>query len=141
MTVRRQYIEAWNETMVRIWHDRIVTLGIYETPRRRNRGSEPHLLDSLRFLPVSHDGGYYEVTISHRFLEYGIYVDRGTGREKARGNSGDIGAARKDGKPRTIRKPRPWFRPKYYASVMNLKEFLAESIGQDFIGILADALN
>lgn len=141
MTLRQQYIEAWNETMVRIWHDRIVTLGIYEQPRRRSRAGEPHLLDSLRFLPVSHDGEYYEVTLSHQFLGYGMYVDRGTGREKARGNPGDIGATRQDGKARKIRQPRPWFRVKYYASVMNLKEFMAESIGQDFIGILADALN
>ena len=137
---RALYVEAWNETMVQIWHDRIVTLGIYESPRRRSRTGEVHLLDSLRMLPVSHDGEYYEVTLSHQFLEYGLYQDRGTGREKYKGNPGDIGATRKDGKPRKYRERRPWFRIKYYASVMNLKEFLAESIGQDFVGILADAL-
>ncbi len=137
---RRLYVEAWNETMIRIWQDRIVTLGVFESPRRKRRNGEQHLLDSLRYMPVAHDDKYYELTLSHQFLDYGLYQDFGTGREKARGNSGDIGATRRDGKARKIRKPRKWFSAKYYASVMNLKDFLAESIGEEFVGIVADGL-
>lgn len=141
MESRRLYVEAWNETMLKIWQERILLLGVFESPRRPWRNGEQHLLDSLRCLPVAHDGRYYELTLSHQFLEYGVYQDLGTGREKPRGNGGDIGATRKDGTPRKIRQPRRWFSVKYYTSVMNLKDFLAESIGRDFIGILADALN
>lgn len=139
MTDRQKYIEAWNETMVRIWQDRILKLGVYESPRRRNRSGEAHLYDSLRFLPVQHDDKYMELTLSHQFLTYGMYQDRGTGREKAKGNPGDIGMCRKDGKVRTIRERRPWFSTKYYASVMNLKEYMAESIGKEFVGVISDA--
>jgi hypothetical protein len=32
-----------------------------------------------------------------------------------------------------------WFSRKYYASVMNIKEFFADNLGNEFIGIIADA--
>ena len=32
-----------------------------------------------------------------------------------------------------------WFSRKYYASVMNIKEFFADNLGKEFIGIIADA--
>ena len=31
------------------------------------------------------------------------------------------------------------FSTKYYASVMNLKEYMAESIGKEFVGVISDA--
>lgn len=120
---RKQYTEAWNDTMVKIWRERIIKLGVFETHRRKTRASAPHLLDSLRLFPVQHDGRYMELTLHYTFPEYGIYQDLGVGREKAIGNSGDIGEFTKSGRTRKIRKPRPWFSIKWYASCMNLKEF------------------
>ena len=34
-----------------------------------------------------------------------------------------------------------WFSRKYYASVMNIREFLAENIGNEFVGIVAKSLD
>ena len=48
-----------------------------------------------------------------------------------RGNPGDLGRAKK-------RKRRRWFSRKYYASVMRLKEFYEENIGEAFAGIMTD---
>jgi hypothetical protein len=52
-----------------------------------------------------------------------------TGRETPRGNSGDIGKTK-------VRQRRKWFSRKYYASVMNIKEFYEDNIGRSFTGIL-----
>lgn len=133
---RKQYTEAWNDTMVKIWRERIIKLGVFETPRRKTRASAPHLLDSLRLFPVQHDGRYMELTLHYTFPEYGIYQDLGVGREKAIGNSGDIGEFTQSGRTRKIRKPRQWFSIKWYASCMNLKEFMARAIGDEFIAIV-----
>jgi hypothetical protein len=67
-----------------------------------------------------------------QIMQYGLWQDYGTGRETPRGNSGDLGRAKKR---------RRWFSRKYYASVMNLKEFLEENIGRTFCGILSSALS
>ena len=67
-------------------------------------------------------------------MQYGLWQDYGTGRETPRGNSGDLGRAKK-------RKRRRWFSRKYYASVMRLKEFYEENLGKQFCGIIADAFN
>ena len=80
------------------------------------------------------DGRFFEVGLSQSFLEYGLWQDYGTGRETPRGNSGDLGRAKK-------RQRRRWFSRKYYASVMNLKEFLEENIGKEFCGIISSALS
>ena len=64
-------------------------------------------------------------------MEYGIWQDLGTGREVPIGNGGDIGREK-------VRQRRPWFSPKYYASVMNLRDFYAESLGYEFVGLFAN---
>lgn len=119
---REKYILAFNQTMIQIWQERITLLGVIDT------GS---LLRSPLSLPVRADGRFFEVTLSQAFLEYGLWQDYGVGRETPRGNSGDIGRAKK-------RQRRPWFSRKYYASVLNLRDFLGENIGQEFQGIIAD---
>ena len=119
---REKYILAFNQTMIEIWQERITLLGVIDT------GS---LLRSPLSLPVRADGRFFEVTFSQAFLEYGLWQDYGVGRETPRGNSGDIGRAKK-------RQRRPWFSRKYYASVLNLRDFLGENIGQEFQGIIAD---
>ena len=64
-------------------------------------------------------------------MQYGLWQNYGTGRETPRGNSGDLGRAKK-------RQRRRWFSRKYYASVMRLKEFYEENIGKDFAGIMSE---
>ena len=40
-----------------------------------------------------------------------------------------------------VRKERHWFSRKYYMSVMNIKEFMGDSLGRQFQGIISDALD
>ena len=122
---REKYVLAFNDTMLKIWREQITLLGVIDTGR---------LLSSPLALPVHADGRFYEVSLTQAFLEYGLWQDFGTGKEIPRGNPGDIGRDRK-------RQPRPWFSRKYYASVMNIREFMAESIGEEFVGIVAKALD
>lgn len=119
---REKYIKAWNETMLRIWQERITLLEVIDTGR---------LLASPVAMPVRADGRFVEVTLSQEFLEYGLWQDYGVGREKPRGNSGDIGRAK-------VRQRRPWFSKRYYASVLNLRDFFGENLGREFQGIMAD---
>ena len=119
---REKYIKAWNETMLRIWQERITLLEVIDTGR---------LLASPVAMPVRADGRFIEVTLSQEFLEYGLWQDYGVGRETPRGNSGDIGRAK-------VRQRRPWFSKRYYASVMNLRDFFGDNLGREFQGIMAD---
>ena len=119
---REKYIKAWNETMLRIWQERITLLEVIDTGR---------LLASPVAMPVGADGRFVEVTLAQEFLEYGLWQDYGVGRETPRGNSGDIGRAK-------VRQRRPWFSKRYYASVMNLRDFFGDNLGREFQGIMAD---
>ena len=119
---REKYIKAWNDTMLHIWQERITLLEVIDTGR---------LLASPVALPVRADGRFVEVTLSQEFLEYGLWQDYGVGRETPRGNSGDIGHAK-------VRQRRPWFSKRYYASVLNLRDFFGDNLGREFQGIMAD---
>ena len=119
---REKYIKAWNDTILHIWQERITLLEVIDTGR---------LLASPVALPVRADGRFVEVTLSQEFLEYGLWQDYGVGRETPRGNSGDIGHAK-------VRQRRPWFSKKYYASVLNLRDFFGDNLGREFQGIMAD---
>jgi hypothetical protein len=46
-------------------------------------------------------------------------------------NSGDIGRDK-------VRQRRRWFSRKYYASVMNIRDFFADNLGKEYQGILSD---
>lgn len=122
---RRRYVEAFNTTMLDIWRERILLTGAVRTGA---------LLDSLAASTPRMDGKVSEVVLSQNFLAYGVYVDAGVGKEVPVGNPGDIGREKK-------RKRKRWFSKKYYASVMNLKEFWARSLGDEFRGIVCDALD
>ncbi|MBR6263222.1 MAG: hypothetical protein IKR05_08405 [Prevotella sp.] len=126
LQARQKFVNAFNKTMIQIWQEQITLLDVIDTGR---------LLKSVVAYPVKADGRFYEISLSQAFLEYGIWQDYGTGKEIARGNPGDIGRAGK------VRKQRRWFSPKYYSSVMNLRDFLAESIGQEFVGVVTNALD
>ena len=146
---REKFITAFNTTMIKIWQEQITLLDIIDTDRL------PQSPVSVR---VQTDGRFYECSLYQAFLEYGLWQDFGTGKEIPhkreqsqvylnsaerevfgnsqipRGNPGDIGRDRK-------RQPRRWFSRKYYASVMNLRDFMADNIGQEFVGIVAKALD
>ena len=122
---RQKFVNAFNDTMLKIWQEQITLLGVIDTGA---------LLASPKALPVRADGRFFEVGLSQTFLEYGLWQDYGTGRETSRGNSGDLGRAKK-------RQRRKWFSRKYYASVMNTKEFFELNIGKAFTGIISNALN
>ena len=122
---REKYVTAFNDTMLKIWQEQITLLEVIDTGQ---------LLASPRSLPVRADGRFFEVGLSQTFLEYGLWQDYGTGRETPRGNSGDIGREKK-------RKRRRWFSKKYYASVMNIRDFFADNLGKEFQGIISDAFD
>ena len=122
---REKFVFAFNRTMITIWCEQITLLNVIDTGR---------LLRSLKTLPVRADGRFIEIGLSQSFLEYGLWQNFGTGKEIPRGNSGDIGRERK-------RQKKPWFSRKYYASVMNLRDFLADNIAHEFVGIVARSLD
>ena len=122
---RQKYVMAFNDTMIKIWQEQITLLEVIDTGQ---------LLASPRSLPVRADGRFFEVGLSQTFLEYGLWQDYGTGKETPRGNSGDFGREKK-------RKRRRWFSKKYYASVMNIRDFFADNLGKEFQGIIADSFD
>ena len=122
---RQKYVAAFNDTMIKIWKERITLLDVIDTKT---------LLNSPVSLGYKADGKLVDVHLTQAFREYGLWQDYGTGRETPRGNPGDIGRAK-------VRQRRRWFSIKYYASFMNIKEFYADNLGKEFIGIINDALD
>ena len=124
---RQRYIDAFNDTMVQIWKEKIILLGVKDT------GS---LLNSVIAFNTDADDRYLNITLEQSFLEYGIYVDSGTGKEVPRGerNGGDIGRDK-------VRKAKPWFFKKHLASLYNLREFMAENTGQEIADAISNALS
>lgn len=122
---REKFVEGWNNTMVDIWRERIRLLDVVDTGA---------LLGSPVQLPVRADGRFYDITLSQTFLEYGLWQDLGTGREVPIGNPGDIGRDKK-------RERRRWFSTKYYASIMKLRDFMGQSLGEEFKSMFCDTLD
>lgn len=122
---REKFVTAFNETMLKIWKDQMTLLDVIDTGA---------LLASPKSLPLRADGRFMELGLSQSFLEYGLWQNFGTGKEIPRGNNGDIGRERK-------RKKKPWFSRKYYASVMNLRDFLADNMAKEFVGVVAQSLD
>jgi hypothetical protein len=125
IATRQKFVEAWNNTMIDIWQERIYKLGVVDTGA---------LWRSVLKLPVRADGRFYDITLSQTFLEYGLWQDLGTGKEVPIGNSGDIGRAK-------VRERRRWFSTKYYSSVLRLRDFLADSVGDEFKSIFTNAFS
>lgn len=146
---RQKFVLDFNDTMLKIWREQMTLLGVIDNGR---------LLHSPKSLPVRADGRFIELGLSQSFIEYGLWQNFGTGKEFSRkreqsgacsnyaecsrksceakiprGNKGDIGRERK-------RKKKSWFSRKYYASVMNLRDFLSDNIAHEFVGVVAQAL-
>jgi len=124
-SAREKFVMAFNDTMLKIWQEQITLLDVIDTG---------HLLNSVKALPVRADGRFIEISLSQLFTEHGLWQDFGTGKEIPRGNSGDIGREKR-------RVAKKWFSRKYYSSVLNLRDFLAENIGQEFTGLVAKSLD
>ena len=122
---RQRYIQAFNSTMVNIWKEKIALLGAVRTGA---------LYNSVVAVGMDNRGRFLDVTLRQRFNAYGVYVNYGTGSNTWRGNPGDIGRP-------NARKKKPWFSPKYYGSVMNLREFMADNLGREGAYVIAEALN
>lgn len=122
---RRKYVRAFNATMVKIWREQIALLGIIDTGA---------LYRSTVGISMTADGKFIDITLEQAFNTYGLFVDYGTGRNTPRGNPGDIGKA-------NSRKRKRWFSRKYFASVKNIQEFYADSLGQEFCRAIFNALN
>lgn len=121
---RRQYVLGFNNTMIKIWKEKIILLNAINTGQ---------LIRSVVAIDTNADDKYTSVSFKQMFNIYGLFVDYGTGREVPRGNPGDIGRDKK-----RIRKK--WFSTKHYASVMNLREFFADNLGRESANVISNAL-
>lgn len=124
MLERQKYVQAFNSTMLKIWREQIILLGAIDTGA---------LYRSVVAVGMKADGKYTSVSLSQKFNLYGLYVDYGTGSNTPRGNPGDIGKA-------NARKRKRWFSRKYFASVMNIREFFADNLGKDLADTVSNAL-
>lgn len=125
---RRKFTEGFNSTMIDIWKEKIVLLGVYDTGC---------LYNSVAAVGMSMDEKITEVTLSQHFALHGVFQDWGTGKEVYRGNPGRI---YDDEERKKVRKRKKWFSPKYYGSVMKLQEFFADSLGAQMAKVLCDGL-
>ncbi len=123
---RRKYVTAFNDTMIKIWREQITLLGVVDTGA---------LYRSTLAVGMSADGKFTSVTLRQAFNTYGLFVDYGTGSNTPRGNSGDLGEGYSNKRQR-----KRWFSRKYYASVMNIREFFADSLGRDMADTISNAL-
>lgn len=145
---RLKYMNAWSEMMVNIWREKIERLHVIDTYTLHRQITE-NVAGSTDF-----------ATIQHKFMEYGIYQDCGTGVGYKKGNQGyldvlnysyrvenrlDVPRKRGPGwrggyTSGETRYPREWFSRPYYASVMVLKEQMAFMYSEEFCGLIVDAI-
>ena len=127
---RIKYQDAWAKMMVSIWREKIERLHVIDTYRLHQDMNES----------LTTSGSELSI-IQHKFMEYGIYQDVGTGNGYSKGNGGYLeflDPANDNG--RKHRKPREWFSRAYFASVMVLKEEMAYMYGEEFTGLLVDKI-
>jgi len=124
------YTREWYDKMIKIWRDRIDLMGAIKTGALRQSVSGGGLTV-----------GGYDIRATFHFLQYGIYVDAGTGNGYRHGNGGNLAILDKDYRRahgmKKQRKRRPWFSRSWYISREVLKDKLAKLIGEDFIGAVA----
>lgn len=146
---RLKYQEAWASTMIDIWREKIERLHVIDTHTLHQQITDNVITASDAM-----------TNIQHKFMEYGIYQDVGTGNGYKKGNAGNLdildwryreehrldvprksgskgGGRYSSGEPRY---PREWFSRSYYASVMVLKEQMAYMYGEEFCGLLVDKI-
>lgn len=122
---RQKYVQAFNSTMIKIWREQIALLGVVDTGA---------LYRSTVAVSMTADGKYTSISLEQSFNLYGLYADYGVGSNTPRGNPGDLGRDNK-------RKRKRWFSRKYFASVMNIREFFADNLGKDLADTVSNALS
>lgn len=123
---RKKYVRAFNHTMIQIWKEKIRLLKVWQTGNLHGSFSADRQLDS----------DITSFRLTQRFAHYGLFVNYGTGSNTPRGNSGDLGAGFTN-----RRRQKKWFSTKYFASVMNLQEFLADNLGKDACLMISNAFD
>lgn len=121
---RREYVTGFNDLMLKIWKEQISKFGAIDTAT---------LYRSVLCKTSQFDGKVIDVMLAYNFVEYGIYVDRGTGRKVPGQNPGDIGRAK-------VRQARPWFSKKWFRSFINIRNFFADSLGEEFCAVIPRVL-
>lgn len=121
---RQKYVRAFNDTMIKIWREQIALLGVVDTGA---------LYRSTVAVSMTADGKFTSISLAQKFNLYGIYADYGVGSNTPCGNPGDLGRDNK-------RKRKRWFSRKYFASVMNIREFFADNLGKDLADTVSNAL-
>ena len=104
------------------------------------------LYRSTVVMSLTADGKFIDITLSQAFNTYGLFVDYGTDSNTPRDNSGDIGRENKRKRSSRSafvvkRRKNRWFSRKYFVSVMNIQEFYADSLGQEFCRAISNALS
>lgn len=111
--------------MIAIWKERIYHYDAI---------SSGQLLRSVQAITLKMDADAYELEFGQEFMPHGIFVDAGTGKEVYKDNPGDIGRDK-------VRKAKPWYHLKYYMSFRNLLDFVAGSLGQEAVQVIASGLS
>lgn len=111
--------------MVKIWREQIALLGAVDTGA---------LFRSTVAVSMQADGKFTSITLAQSFNTYGLFVNYGVGSNTPKGNPGDLGRD-------NARKPKKWFSKKYYASVMNLREFFADNLGIELADTVSNAIS
>ena len=122
---RQKSVQGFNSTVIKIWREQSALLGVVDTGA---------LYRSTVAVSMTADGKFTSVSLAQKFNLYGIYADYGVGSNTPRGNPGDLGRDNK-------RKRRRWFSRKYFASVMNIREFFADNLGKDLADTVSNALS
>ena len=125
----KTYSKAWYDKMVEIWRDRIDAMNILDTGSLRGSvAGNGFAIDEM--------GGQ----MVFQFLQYGIFVDLGTGKGYKRGTGGDLQSLGKDYRKEhnlgKAREPRPWFSKSWYISTQAIKDVYARFVGDNFVGIM-----
>ena len=126
---RRKFVSEFNATMVKIWTERITLLKVFDT------GGLYHSVGTLT-LPHTPkmNSDVSDFTLTEEFSTHGLWQNYGVGRETPRGNPGDIGRPK-------VRKKKPWFDRKYFGSVLNLRDFMADSFCQQYMAMFSNAFS
>ena len=115
-----KWIKGWAKFMIEIWKEKINQVGARDTDALF------HSVDNFKM-----EGNKDSLEITHSFLDYGLFVDRGVGKEFNKGNSGNVISERQE---------LVWFRKRYYSSYMNMKSYLALYYKNDYIMMMKEAL-
>lgn len=121
----RTYALGWQRMMVRIWTDRIALMGAVDTGR---------LMRSVARSGFNAQGA--DMRLAFRFVQYGLYVDRGTGNGYRPGNGGRLESlAAANARPLTRRRERrPWMSVSWAISREVIKNEMARIWGEAFRG-------